>query len=399
MKKLLKIVAYRWSSNESRDKRDLSAAREAGFDVAVMASGERGDRMRETEIEGYRAYLRDTKASGVAFLPKPLNKLFCGLQWAADARRYHADVLNCHDLYALIIGYIAARFQRKQNRPALLYDAHEFELGRNTNGKRGKFAGFLIRIAESFLMKRTALNVMVNDSIAEETARIHHLKEKPLVIRNIPGNWKLEEAAIDAQRWKFIEALSAPEDTFLLMYHGMMMPGRGIEKAIELLSLNPHVALVLLGNGEEEYVRSLHRLAEKTGSAGRILFRPAVPLETLWKYVGAADVGLLTTPNIYRSYYYMLPNKFFECIQALTPVIYPDFPEVSRLITRYGIGLTCDTSNLQDINEKVERMRTDRAFYQQCKENLVKAKRDLCWENEKKALVREYQRLYNAGKK
>ena len=37
-------------------------------------------------------------------------------------------------------------------------------------------------------------------------------------------------------------------------------------------------------------------------------------------------------------------------------------------------------------------MRTDRDFYAQCKENLKKAKEDLCWEKEKVVLQEAYRR-------
>lgn len=43
----------------------------------------------------------------------------------------------------------------------------------------------------------------------------------------------------------------------------------------------------------------------------------------------------------------------------------------------------------------VERMRTDKAFYAQCKENLKIAKCDLCWEKEKEVLKEAYQKVIN----
>ena len=87
----------------------------------------------------------------------------------------------------------------------------------------------------------------------------------------------------------------------------------------------------------------------------------------------------------------MLPNKFFENIQSETPIICSDFPAVAPIVKEYGIGLTCDPTDLDQLNACVEKMRTDKVFYAQCKENLKKAKKDLCWENEKKALKDAYR--------
>jgi hypothetical protein len=63
------------------------------------------------------------------------------------------------------------------------------------------------------------------------------------------------------------------------------------------------------------------------------------------------------------------------------------------LVDRYGIGLTCDPENIDDINACIERMRTDRVFYDQCKQNLRLAKSELCWEKEKENLRKAYQRF------
>ena len=389
MKKVLKIRVGGWN-NATRDKRDLSAAMEAGFDVAVVAMGQAGERMRPGEIDGFDVYFCDMKPLRKC---RVLNKLLYPLRWARDIRDYGADILNCHDLRALIIGYMAAMLIPKKKRPLLLYDAHEFGIGRNTDGQRGKLEAWFVQHAEKFLMKRADLNMMVNDSIADETARIHGLKEKPLVIRNICNNWQLDETAIAAARKAFLQELKLPEDTFLVMYHGGLMAARGIEQLIEAAAINDRIALVILGNGEERYVSSLKQQVQEKQIADRVLFHPAVPHGELWKYVGAADVGMVTVQNVCRSYYYMLPNKFFENIQSLTPVICSDFPEVSSLVKEYGIGLTCDPADIQDINAKIEKMRTDKEFYESCKRNLLKAKEELCWEREKEKLVDAYRQL------
>ena len=87
----------------------------------------------------------------------------------------------------------------------------------------------------------------------------------------------------------------------------------------------------------------------------------------------------------------MLPNKFFENIQSETPVICSNFPAVAPIVEQYGIGLTCNPEDLEDIDRCVEKMRTDRDFSAQCKENLKKAKEDLCWEKEKTILLAAYK--------
>ena len=174
---------------------------------------------------------------------------------------------------------------------------------------------------------------------------------------------------------------------FLIMYHGVLMPGRGIETLIRLTDKNPNIASIILGNGNAGYIDSLHRMAKNLDVDKRVLFHPAVSLDDLWKYVGAVDLSFMMIEGKVKSYYYALPNKFFESIQSLTPIIASNFPEMKRLIDKYKIGLTCDPNDLDSINDCVEKMRMDTEFYTNCKMNLKEAKKELCWEHEKQILV------------
>lgn len=183
-------------------------------------------------------------------------------------------------------------------------------------------------------------------------------------------------------------------NTFLAMYHGVVTPGRGIERNIEAISLlSNNYKLIVLGNGNEKYISSLRFLCESLDVLDRVCFHPAVPRDALEAYVAAADVGLVTIEAVSKSYYYMLPNKFFENIQAETPVVASDFPETSKIIEEYGIGLTCDPSDSKQIAACIKRLCEDSNLYSSCKEGLTKAKNELCWEKERIVLEDAYREL------
>ena len=194
------------------------------------------------------------------------------------------------------------------------------------------------------------------------------------------------------RRKELTEQMETPTD-FLVMYHGAITRDRGIESLLEIVTLNPNVCVVVLGNGEQSYIDGLKTQACELGIYSRICFHPAVPIEELWQYVGAADVGMITIPAVVKSYYYMLPNKFFENIQSEVPVICSNFPAIEPIVKKYKIGVTCDPTNVNEINNCVEKMRADKTFYTQCKKNMKIAKQDLCWENEKKVLNAAYMRV------
>ena len=66
------------------------------------------------------------------------------------------------------------------------------------------------------------------------------------------------------------------------------------------------------------------------------------------------------------------------------------------IVRQYGIGILTDPEDLDGIAAAIEKLRTDGDFYTACKENLKRAKEELCWEKEKTALQSAYRTLLNS---
>jgi len=386
---VLKIVCSDWI-NASRDKRELSTYRGLGDRVIVMAKGSPKDSLKKDFIDGFDVYRFSTRPLGDK-IPANINRVFALFVWAHKAGKFNAEIISGHDLTGLLIGWMSNLFKPNFKKARLIYDSHEFEIGRNTDGNRGKIVGWLIAKEEKFLMKRCAFSIMVNDSIADEVQKMHHLRQRPVVVRNIAPHWERDEAECRRIRSDFCTFLHVPEDTFWVMYHGGVMINRGVENMLNAIAQIQGIAGVVLGNGNEYYITLLKQQAKELGIADRVLFYSAVPVDILKNYVGAVDCGLITIPNVCMSYYYGLPNKFFENIQSETPVIGSNFPEIRRLIDKYSIGLLCDPSKPEEIAACIKTLQTDKDLYRQFKENLKVAKEELCWENEKQILKATYE--------
>jgi len=418
MPRLLKVCLGTFY-NESRDYRECNSASEAGFDIKVLASvvsspHESGNIETIKGFEVHRYYpltiLHPSRFpfSGKAkkdrniferliraifwFFSLTLGRLVHLYGWSIKIRSFKADVISCHDIIALILGYLSTLFTHRNKRPKLVYDAHEFEMARNT--RRSAFRKFVLRKTEKFLMKRSALSIMVNDIIADEVQKLHKLKTRPLVIRNIPPYWEIDEAMCKVRREEFAKALNTNTESFFVMYHGGIQNDRGIEMLIKAVAKNKAIYGIVMGFAfKDEYLNGLKSLAKELGAGERVLFHDAVPIEVLWQYVGAADVGLVLLKNVCLNHYYCLPNKFFENIQSLNPVIVSDFPELKRIVQKYDIGMICNENDVDEVNKCIEQLRTDKDLYTRFKSNLVSAKTELCWEIEKKALVEAYSSL------
>lgn len=382
---LLKIYGGIWE-NQSRDVRELSVVKELGVDAEVIAKGECTGEIEI--ISGYKVHKISTRPLG-RHVPNSVNRIISLFTWSHFVRKFDADIISGHDILGLSIGYLSNLWKKKKAK--LVYDSHEFEIGRAA--ERSRLSIVLIKWLECFLIKRSDFSIMVNDSIADEVQRIHNQAKRAIVVRNTPMYWKLDREEIEKTRNRIIREMEIDSDPFIVIYHGGVFRERGVEVMLQAISMLENVCGIILGNCDEDYEQELKERCSELGVRERIYFHAAVSHSELYKYTGAADVGIITIPGLYKSYYYMLPNKFFENVQSLTPVIVSDFPEIAKLTTKYGIGIKVDPSDVNQIAAAIKKMQDDKSFYQKCKENIKIAKNDLCWENEKKSLEEAYKTI------
>lgn len=399
MKKVLKIyIGY--YINASRDARELLAAQEAGFDIEILCFGKQEqfcnkfknklfEEIDQNGIKIKRFYIKnfDVSTSGAVDW-----RWDTWIYWIKYLKKQKPDVISGHNIEALLIGYLFNLTQMPRKKAKLVYDAHEYLLGENLTGKERKKQ--LLMMLEKFLMKRCDFSIMVNTSIANRVRRMYKLEKRPLVIRSTPPCWKLDDYIIAKRRKEIEETLKVNQECFIIMYHGGIMENRGIETLVDIVERDKKLRLVIMGYALQEIIKErIERLITKKGVSDRILFLPPVNVNQIWEYAGAADCGIHILPNSEPNNYLCLPNKIFENIQSLTPLITSNFPEMKRIIEKYKIGITCDPSSSNEILDAIRIMRDDRDIYAEFKKNLIIAKASLCWEKEKRKLIRAYRQL------
>lgn len=185
---VLKICGSEWN-NASRDKRELSVYREMGYDVAVLAKGHPEDKGREEYVDGFKVFRYSTRPLG-AKAPDFINRFFSLFTWARFARKLKPCVISGHDLVpGLTIGWMSTFFNRREAK--LIYDSHEFELGRNI--KRGKLSLYLVKRWEKFMINRSAFSIVVDESIADEIQKLYNPQKPVIVLRSTPASWDIDD--------------------------------------------------------------------------------------------------------------------------------------------------------------------------------------------------------------
>ncbi|MDO4811186.1 MAG: glycosyltransferase [Eubacteriales bacterium] len=386
--KYLKFMPKNRIDDASRNKRELIAAKEFGYDCYCYCDPSNGA-IQENFPDFSLIVLNSRKPTLDQFvLKRYLIIINNALVHMKELRQIDADIISCHNIYALGIAYFAYLFHN--NKPKFIYDSHEFELKKKP---RNKIMYHFIKALEGYLIKKCAFTIMVNEYIADAVAKIHGFDYPRAIVRSTPNYWKLDSTVSADMHAELCEKLGVPKDSFLISYHGNIFHNRGVEEIYRAMKLNPNIYLISIGNyANERYQNELNDLAEELAISNRIVHIPAQPHSELWKYVSAVDCGIVMFNGKSKNYAVALPNKFFENIQSMTPIICSDSVEMARIVNQYDIGILSPSGDAEKLAGNIERMRTDKELYRKFKANLTKAKNELCWENEKKKLLEAYKK-------
>lgn len=242
-----------------------------------------------------------------------------------------ADVWHGHDL----LGLLAAWSLRRAKGGALVHDSHELFLEAGSAARMPRPIRAAMRAAESRASGSADAVITVNRSIADELHARYGVD--PIVVMNCPPR-------APAPSEPLVRKVLGLGDRRIVIHHGVLGPGRGLDHLVGAVALLPDdVAVVLLGGGP--LAPELARAAETEPNRGRLFVVPPVPVEDVAAWISGADVGVIPFQAVDRNNVLATPNKLFEYLAAGVPVVVSDFPEMRRIVEETGAGLAVDTTS------------------------------------------------------
>jgi glycosyltransferase involved in cell wall biosynthesis len=226
-------------------------------------------------------------------------------------------VVHANDYNTMWIA-LAAKLLRGSR---VVYDSHELWPDRNG---RPELRAWLIA-SEALFLRAADATITTSPGYAEAIAKRYRVRP-PIVVRNIP-----ERAPETAE--------PSPQNAdYVGVYLGGLMPGRGLEEAIDALARVPSLRLRLIGPGGEGYRAGLAAHAASVGVGDRVgIEDPVAPARVLGALAGAS-FGLMLIQPVCRSYELTLPNKLFEYAAAGVPILSSDLPVIGRVVREEGLG-------------------------------------------------------------
>jgi len=283
-----------------------------------------------------------------------------------------ADVIVANDLDTLLACFLAAKLKGA----ALVYDSHEYFTEVPELHQRPRVQRIWLAI-EKALLPRLKNAYTVCPSIADIYREKYNIEMQ--VVRNVPPLHREEHRP------------GPLKDPKIIIYQGAINVGRGIEEAIRAMNYVEGAQLWIYGSGDIE--AEISDLIAQEGLSQKVVLKGRVPLEELHSETRKASLGLCIEKGkeMGLSYYYALPNKLFDYIQAGVPVLLNDLPEKRRIQEAYGIGYILESYEPELLGQQMMHILQEASPI--IAQNLKVAARSLCWEKEEETLLQIYHHL------
>ncbi len=289
-----------------------------------------------------------------------------------------ADIYVAEDVYTLPVVTIIAKGRGKK----LYYNSREFYTSIGGLAEKSSVQK-LIAAIEKFFIRYVDVVTVTGEMDKEFIRKLYHPKEI-IVIRNIPRKTDVKSEEIIDLRQRF----NIPEKSVILIYQGMLQKGRGIYQSIEAVKKINNAALILIGYGPDE--KKIKNLIEENNLQDKVFLTGAIEHKKLLQYTAATDIGLTLIENISTSYYYALPNKLFEYLNAGLCVLASPLPQMKHIVEKYRVGEIVEPENSEELTGAIIKLANNRELLNQYKTNALSSREELNWENEFKKVEKYF---------
>jgi glycogen synthase len=257
-------------------------------------------------------------------------------------RAARPQLIIANDWPALVVAAAA----KSSTGARIHYDSHEFATTEFDHRRwwRLVYKPFVRHLERDGIAAADSVST-VGMGLAAALGELYGLAAPPLVIRNVPDGAAPPEPS--ATPWPL-----------RLIYHGIVMPHRGLEELIDSAALwaTPH-SLLIRGQGADSYVDQLKARAASSAAGDRICFlAPTPPGDVISSAARDADVGVFFPPLETIQQRYMLPNKLFEYIGAGLAIAVSPAPDMVDIVERHDVGLISRGWTVADIVEAIDRL-------------------------------------------
>lgn len=302
------------------------------------------------------------------------------------------DAICAVDLDTLLAGVSLTRAKHHK----LVFDAHEWFSETPEVVNRSLIRGIWRGLGRA-LVPKTDARYTVAPMLAKQLEEDYGVPFQ--TVRNLPSTTTRQDEVlqagnvgqvIDGERIQAV-GLGGSLTRKVLLYQGMMNPGRGLFTVITALADLPDFELWLVGDGPE--MGALRRCSEELGCSDRIWFAGFRPPAELPAITAKAWLGFNLLDDVSPSYYFSLANKALDYIQAGIPSVQMDFPEYLALDQAYGCFIFTDRLEATRLSLVIDDLANSPEKYNRLVAGCETARQELVWEREEEVLLSIWEGL------
>lgn len=357
-------------SEINTDARLLNIARtysQNNFKVGIIAIGENSDIPRFAE-------------ENIIFFP--VKKSYAKRAWLRwlyfnyYAKKYlktcSCKVAFASDFYSLYVG----RILKKKYNSKLIYDSREIYSALGPLFQSPLKQKILISLERKWLNDVNQIVVSAPKD-ADYIRDFYKLKQSFEVILNLPPFKEINNTNLIRAKYQI------PQNKKILIYQGMLLPGRGLIPLISALNFLPDFYICIFGEGPIK--AQLKELAISLNIEKRVIFVGNVNYDELHNWTCSADIGICFIEPISVSYQYALPNKLFEYCMAGIPTLASNLFAIQEIIDNNQIGKAIPLdSSPREIAVAVQEILNNINYY---KEQTRSAARKFCFESQTNTIL------------
>jgi glycosyltransferase involved in cell wall biosynthesis len=215
----------------------------------------------------------------------------------------------------------------------------------------------------------------VSDGVAAELNRRYGVSFN--TIRNVPV---LQKLITNGQSEKFI------------LYQGAVNEARGFEYLVPAMQW-VNSRLIICGDGN--FMDKLKKLISDYNLQHKIELKGMLLPSELSVIAQNATIGVALAEKEGLNQLLALPNKFLDYIHAALPQLTMNYPEYQKINNEFEVAVLIDGLDPKRIAKAINNLLADTVLHARLKENCLKAREKLNWQQEEKILLGFYQSVFN----
>jgi hypothetical protein len=217
----------------------------------------------------------------------------------------------------------------------IILDAHEYAPRQFENSWSWKFfrRGYIQHLCFKNIPRADRM-ITVSEGIAREYRNVFGIE--PTVITNMSEYQELRPSPVNEKDLKIV-------------YHGFIGLSRTLSEVAEMMRLVDRrysLYLMLKVDNRNKFFIRLHKLIRNMANIHLV---PPVAMEDIAEETNKYDIGLISYAPINFNMRYMLPNKFFDYLQARLMVLCGPHIEMSKFLDEFKFGKKAEGFSARDL--------------------------------------------------